>query len=285
MDKQTLLVVCVGLVCALPVRVSADKAAELAALLQDPMATISAIETDSKVGFRAGPKNDKSYRFEVQPVHAFVVEELGVSIIPRASIPFIGITSTTDLPGLANPEDRDSGIEDKGRQWGLGDIVTQVWVAPLGQEGFVKWGLGPQISWRTRSDNDVAGAGGGAGPSAVLVGDSGPWAYSILGGHLWGFDGDFSTTSLQPSLFFNFKSMPGAYLYYNNTVSYDHKTKGGNGNSWAVPLGMGIGRTLDMGEGHALDLRVGGYYFPSWGRSKGNPDYEAQLNVGWMFPR
>lgn len=270
------------LTCVLPVTAGANNAAELAALLQDPMATISALEIDSKVGFRAGPKNDKSYRFDVQPVHAVVFEELGFSLIPRATIPFIGIKPGIDLPGLANPDDRN--LDDKGTEWGLGDITTQFWVAPLGQEG-LKWGLGPQFSWRTRSDNDFKGAGGGAGPSGVLVGDKGPWAYSILTGHLWGFDGDFSTTSVQPAIFYNFASTPGVYLYFDNTVSYDHKTKGSNGNSWTIPLGIGVGRTFDMGGGHALDLRVAGYHLPSWGRPEGGSEYEAQLKVAWMFPR
>lgn len=286
--KRALLSVCAGLVCALPVTVSADNAAQLAALLQDPMATISALETDTKVGFRAGPKNDKSYKFELQPVHAIVFEELGFSLVPRATIPYIGTKPGVDLPGLANPDEEDdpgTGKGDKGTEWGLGDITTQFWVAPLGQERFLKVGLGPQFSWKTRSDNDVKGAGGGAGPTGVAVGDAGPWAFSIMGGHMWGFDGDFSTTSMQPAIFFNFESMPGAYLYFDNTVSYDHKTKGGNGNSWTIPVGIGAGRTFDMGGGHALDLRLAGYHFPSWGRAKDAVEYEAQFKFAWMFPR
>jgi hypothetical protein len=72
----------------------------------------------------------------------------------------------------------------------------------------------------------------------VLVGALGPIDVAVMGGHLWGFDGDFSTSIVQPMLYYNIESIPGAYLAYNNTASYDHKTKDGNGNSWTIPLGL-----------------------------------------------
>ncbi len=86
MNRKALLRICVGLACALPATASADNAAELAALMQDPMATISALETDTKVGFRAGPENDKTYKFELQSVHAIVFKEHGFSLIPRQNL-------------------------------------------------------------------------------------------------------------------------------------------------------------------------------------------------------
>lgn len=260
-------------------------AAELAALLQDPLANLSAISTDNTISFKSGPDHDdEAYEFNIQPVYSMNFPELGFTMIPRAMIPVVGAKAGTDLPRLS-----DDGLslepgDDEGRQWGVSDIVTQFFFTPMGQEGW-KWGAGPMISWRTRTDNDVKGAGGGAGPIGVLVGELGPIDAAILGGHLWGFDSDFSTTIVQPMLYYNVESVPGAWIAYNNTVSYDHKVKGGDGNAWTIPLGLTIGRTFDMGGGHGFDMGVGAYHLPGGGRPKGGAKYQMKLSVSWIFPR
>lgn len=264
----------------------AGGAAALAAKLQDPLATISAIETDNFWSRRAGEDNDDNYTIQFQPAYSLNFPDWGFSVVPRANIPIIGLKPGTDLRIITTPEDEDDvEVDSQGREWGLGDIVTQFFVAPMGQ-GTWKVGLGPQISWRTRTDNDVKGAGAGAGPTGVLVGDIGQFSLGAMFGHLWGFDGDFSTTSVQPFIYYNFKFWEGSYVYYNNVVSYDHKTKGGNGNSWTVPLGAGVGKTFAVGDGgHGFDISLGGYHLPTWGRPSGGEEYQIQLKLSWIFPR
>lgn len=70
------------------------------------------------------------------------------------------------------------------------------------------------------------------------MGDIGPFSTALIVGHLWGFDGDFSVTTIQPMPNYNFERAPGWYVGYNNTISYDHKT---DGNGWTVPLGISGG--------------------------------------------
>ena len=280
-----LLALLAGLCGAPRVTAGGGGAAELAALLQDPLANISAVMTDNTVSFKSGPDhNDESYEFNIQPVYSINFPELGFTLIPRAMIPVVGAKPGTSLPRLSDDGLSLEAGDDKGRQWGVSDIVTQFFFTPMGQEGW-KWGAGPMISWKTRTDNDVKGAGGGSGLNLILVGGLGPIDMAILGGHLWGFDGDFSTTFAQPMLYYNIESMPGAYVAYNNTVSYDHKVKGGNGNAWTIPLGLTVGRTFDMGGGHGFDLGVGGYGLPSGGRQKGGAKYQVKLGLSWIFPR
>jgi hypothetical protein len=271
-----------------PAAADGGGAAELAAKLQDPLANLAALMTDNTASFKSGPDHDdEAYEVNLQPVYSLNFPELGFTLIPRAMIPIVGVKPGTDLPRLGldqNDEPFVTDRGDKGREWGLSDIVTQFFFTPLGQEGW-KWGAGPMISWKTRTDTDVKGAGGGAGPVGVLVGGIGPIDGAILGGHLWGFDGDFSTTIVQPMLYYNIESVPGAYMAYNNTVAYDHKVKGGNGNAWTIPLGLTAGRTFDMGGGHGFDLGVGAYGLPSGGRPKGGAKYQVKLGLSWIFPR
>jgi hypothetical protein len=81
---------------------------------------------------------------------------------------------------------------------------------------------------------------------------------AIIAGHLWGYDGNFSTSTLQPSTYYNFKSIPGAYISYNGTISHDWKVD--SGNKWTVPIGAGIGRTLDIGNDCGLDISAGAHW-------------------------
>ena len=284
----SLLALLAGLCGASRAMADGDGAAKLAALLQDPLANLAAVMTDNTFSFKSGPDHDnKAYEFNIQPVYSLNFPELGITVIPRAMIPIVGVKPGSDLPRLGFDEFDDpvlTGGNDKGREWGLSDIVTQFFITPMGQEGW-KWGAGPMISWKTRTDNDVKGAGGGAGPIGVLVGALGPIDVAVMGGHLWGFDGDFSTSIMQPMLYYNSESIVGAYLAYNNTASYDHKTKDGNGNSWTIPLGLTAGRTFDMGGGHGFDFSIGGYHLPSWGRAKGGAKYQLKLGLTWVFPR
>ena len=187
-------------------------------------------------------------------------------MIPRAMIPIVGSKPGGDLPRLAFDDDDELALEggrDKGREWGLSDIVTQFFFTPMGQQG-VKLGAGPMFSFNTRTDTDVKGAGFGAGPVGVLVTDLGPLSIATLGGHLQGFDNDFSTTFVQPMVYYNSEALPGAYVAYNNTISYDHKTEGpGRGNSWTVPLGLTSGKPSTWAEVTASIWLSGSTIYPA----------------------
>jgi hypothetical protein len=259
----------------------AASAAAMAAMLQDPLANISAITSDSTASFKAGPDHDdEAFVISVEPVYSFAFPDKGFSIVARAQIPYMGIKPGTDLPRLADDGFTiDESKGDKGREWGMGDITTQFFYSPMGQEGW-KFGGGPVISWRTRTDNDLKGAGGGAGPAFVAVGELGPLGIAAVLTHLQGFDGDFSNTALQPMAFYNIESIPGAWVGYNNSVSYDHKNKSGEGNSWTIPLGLTAGRTFDMGSGHGLDIGLGAYGMPGFGRPEGGAKYQVKLAMG-----
>ncbi len=85
---------------------------------------------------------------------------------------------------------------------------------------------------------------------------------------------------IQPMLFYNFDSIPGAYVAYNAVISVDWKAK--SEDQWTVPLGLSVGRTFDMGGGHGLDLMVGPYY--NVVRPDGAADWSARFMVSWLFP-
>jgi len=172
-------------------------AAEMARKLQDPLANIAALMTDNDILFKTG-NDDTSYSCQFQPVYAFDFPEKGFTFLPRAVMPIIGAAPESDLPRLGEP--RPSG---GGTTWGLGDIVTQFFFSPKTKSSW-KWGIGPQLSWKTRTDDKVGGPGWGAGAAGVLVGNfTEQLSFAGILNQLWSYDGDFSTMGFQPNLYYN----------------------------------------------------------------------------------
>lgn len=264
-------------ICLIPSVVHAEKnvtaAEKLARLLQDPLANISAVATDNSIYFGQGPANNTGYNFQIQPVYS-IPTKMGFSVIPRAVIPIVGAPPASDFPRLGEP--RPSGGVTT---WGLSDIITQVFFAPSGL-GSVKWGVGPQISYRTRTDARVGGAGWGAGPSAVLLGSAGSWGYGALVSHLWG-QNSFSTTIIQPFLYYNLNAIPGAYVGYNNSISVDWDAT--SRNRFSVPVGLTAGKAFDLAAGYGLDLSLGLYGFAD--RPAGGPDWQLKFGMTIVIPR
>jgi hypothetical protein len=87
-------------------------AAKLAALLQDPLANMSAVMTDNTASFKSGPDHDdEAYEFNIQPVYSLNFAEQDFTLIARAMIPVIGVKPGTDLPRLSDDDDDDLTLE------------------------------------------------------------------------------------------------------------------------------------------------------------------------------
>jgi hypothetical protein len=252
-----------------------DDAAEMARKSQDPLAYISAVMTESDFLFNSGD-DSTSYSFQLQPVYAFDFPDKGFSFIPRGIIPIIGAAPQSDLPLLGEP--RPSGGDTA---WGVGDIMVQTFFAPKTNSEW-KWGIGPQLSMRTRTDTKVGGPGWGGGISAVLVGNPTPQISSaFILNQLWSFDGGFSSAGLQPNIFYNFESIPGAYIGYNGMIAADWKAR--SGDRWTVPIGFIVGRMFSLGGGYGIEAGIG----PYWNLVKpdGAADWSVKLTLNFLFPQ
>lgn len=252
----------------------ASDAEAIARSLQDPLASISAIMTDNSFNFGMGGDDEKTgYDFQIQPVYSLPTDH-GFSIVPRGVIPIIGAPPESDFPLLGDR--RPAGSDTT---WGLGDTVVQAFIAPK-TDSAIKWGIGPQVSLRTRTDSRVGGPGWGAGIAGVVVASSGAWSFAGIANNLWGQDG-FNTLSMMPMLYYNVESIPGAYLAYNNTIAYDWNAS--SGNHWTVPVGMHIGRAFSLGDGYGLDLSLGGYKMAV--RPDGAAEWQIKLGISLVLPR
>ena len=255
-----------------------DAASEMACKLQDPLANIRAIMTDNSVGFDTGDDGGTSYGFQTQPVYAIDLPDKGFTLIPRAVIPVVGLEPGTRVRNVG--VDGDPIPAGGDRSWGLGDSVVQLFFAPH-SDGQWKWGIGPQLSAPTHTDDDLKGPGWGAGVSGIITGPiSENLAFAAIVSNHWGFDGETNAAAIQPMFFYNFPSSPGAYLAYNAVISADWKAD--SDNRWTVPLGFSLGKAFDMGNGRGLDIMMGPYY--NVVRPDGAARWQLRFAVNLLFP-
>jgi len=232
----------------------ANAAAEMARKLQDPLANIAAVMTDNDILFRTGESDDEvSFQFQIQPVKAFDFGDAGFSLIARGVLPVIGAAATADLPPIGQPLPPGGGTT-----WGLGDIATQFFFAPKTTAKW-KFGFGPQFTWKARTSPALGGPGWGGGAVGILVGSLGEQvSLSVITGNTWAFDGSFNSFLIQPSVFYNFASVPGLSIGYNAGINADWKAS--SDNRWNVPLGFVVGKAFSLGGGYGIDVSAGPYW-------------------------
>lgn len=252
----------------------APSAAELAQKAQDPLADITALMTDNTIGFNQGLGDDTGYNFQLQPVKSFDTA-YGFRLIPRGIIPIVGAPVGSDFAFLGDLGGAPViAPTSTTTTWGLSDAMVQVFIAPE-TAGNIKWGIGPQASLKTHTDSVLKGPSWGGGVAAVIFGSLGNIAWGAVANQHWGDSGDFNVLGVQPILFYNFESLPGAYLGYNNTITVDWEQSGGD--RWFVPLGLTAGKTIPVGGSTAVDLSVGGYRLVA--RPDGAPDWQFKFGI------
>ena len=245
---------------------------EMARKAQDPLGDVKALMTDNTIAFKAGEnEDDTTYGFQLQPVYA-IENKSNWNMIARAVLPIIGVE-----PGVVVPPIGGEPRPEDGSTWGLSDTVVQYFFSPK-TDGSLKWGIGPQVTLSTHTSDRTAGPGWGGGVAGVIFGGAGQFSFGAIAMQIWGED-NFSIFTLQPIVMFNFKSMPGVYLGYNNSINYNWN--GSSGNQWTVPLGLTFGKTLLLGNGDGLDLSIGGY--PLVTRPDNAPEWQLKLGLSYFF--
>ena len=250
---------------------TAEELAEMAKKAQDPLGDTRAIMSDNTIAFDGGPDDSTSYSFQMQPVYS-IPNETSFNMIARAVVPVMGLE-----PGVVWPPIGPEPRPDDGNNWGIGDSIVQYILSPKSDSAW-KWGIGPQVSLKTRSSSQQAGPGWGGGVAAVLFGGVGNWALGLIGMQHWGED-DFNVGTLQAVAMYNFESMPGVYLGYSNSITYNWE--GDSGNRTTIPLGATFGKTLLLKSGNGLDLNVGAYKLVE--KPEDSPEWQLKLGASYFF--
>lgn len=242
-------------------------------VLQDPLANFRGIISENAFLSATGEDDDWAALMKFQGLYAMPMPEYGINFIPRVIVPVVAAPPLSDLPILGEPRPEGGSTE-----WGMSDIIVQSFIGPS-DPGKVIWGIGPKFSLNTHTDEFVRGAGWGAGASGVVVAKLGQWGLTGIAAHLWGFDGDFSTTMVRPFISYNVKSWPGFAIATSPTITYDWEAE--SGDRWSVPLGGGVTQAIPFSATSALLVGLGAYKYvatPEFG-----PEWSINLTFALMF--
>ena len=239
---------------------------DLAKKLSNPVADLISfpeqVNYDSNIGASDGVRRVVN----VQPVAPFSLSE-NWNVISRTIIPLI---------------DQDDVAGNSGHQTGVGDIVQSFFFSPKKPtaSGLV-WGVGPVLLLPTASDDLLGSDKWGAGPTAVLLKQAGPWTYGALANHIWSFAGDdgradINATFLQP---FASYSTPTAWTFSVNTEStYDWQAS-----EWSIPINGVVSKVTRFGT---LPISVfGGLRYWADSPSSGPDGLGFRVGVTLLFPK
>jgi hypothetical protein len=244
----------------------ADKAAELAKKLANPIAALISVPLQYNYDTDYGVNDDGTKQFiNVQPVIPISISE-DWNVISRTILPLI---DQTDIP---------TGTDKSG----VGDVLQSLFFSPKAPTSRgVIWGAGPVALIPTASDEVLGGEKWGVGPTAVALKQAGPWTAGVLFNHIWSVAGederaDVNATYVQPFLSYITKTKTTLGLASEDT--YDWKNE-----AWSVPVIAQVAQLFKIGP-QIMQLSVGAKY---WADSPdaGPEGWGGRAQLTFLFPK
>ncbi len=240
--------------------------ADLAKKLNNPVAAMISVPFQFNYDSQIGPERDgERIQLNFQPV------------IPVSLNDDWNMISRTILPII----DQDDIFPGAGSQFGLGDITQSLFFSPTHPSASgITWGLGPVFLVPTGTDELLSAEKWGAGPTLVVLRQSGGWTYGALMNHIWSFAGDanrndVSATFLQP--FINFTTHDAWTFGVNAESSYDWEAE-----QWSVPVNFSVSKLVRFSH---QPVSLGGalrYWADS---TDGGPHgFGARATITFLFP-
>lgn len=243
-----------------------DQSAELAKKLANPVASLISVPLQFNYDENYGLSDDgEKFYINVQPVIPFALNE-DWNLISRTILPLVHLS---DIP---------PGNDETG----LGDITQSLFFSPSQPTGRgIIWGVGPVFLLPTATDELLGSEKWGAGPTAVVLKQTGPWTVGFLGNHVWSFAGEddraeINASYMQPFLAYVTKTHTTFNL--NTESVYDWEA-----DQWSVPINFQVSQLLKIG-GQPISIGAGVRY---WAESPdaGPEDWGARLSLTFLFPK
>lgn len=239
---------------------------DLAKHLANPVASLISVPFQENLDFGAGAKGDgiKS-TLNIQPV---IPVSIGTNwnVIVRTILPVI---SQNDFQGPGTDA------------LGLGDTVQSFFLSPKkpGPGGII-WGAGPVFLYPTATDRVLGNDKWGAGPTLVLLKQSGKSTIGLLANHIWSVAGsdahpNESATFLQP--FYSYTTSHATTFTLNTESTYDWKAR-----NWVVPINLTVAQLTKIAK-QRIQIGIGGRYYVQ--KPSGGPDWGLRLVFTMLFPK
>jgi len=247
-----------------------NDAAALARAAQNPVADLISVPFQLNWNFDTGPLEKDQQILNIQPVIPFEINK-DWNLITRTIVPLIS------QPAFSTGQSRTDGI---------GDINFSAFFSPKAptSSGWI-WGVGPALIMDTASDDNLGQGAWSLGPTAVFLKSKDAWVTGALINNVWSVStekgrSDVNQMLLQPFINYNFPSKPGRYLSFSPIITANWKAD--SGDTWTVPLGLGIGQIVKLGK-IPTNLQFAAYY------NVVRPEYASRWQIRaqlvLMFPK
>jgi hypothetical protein len=238
---------------------------DLAMQLSNPVAALISVPLRFDFDGDIGPdKAGSRISFLVQPVIPITLSE-NYNLISRTIVPIVWQKDV--FPG-------------SGTQFGLSDTVQSFFVSPAKPKGIV-WGVGPALLIPTGTDDLLSTRKWGAGPSVLVLNQSGPWTVGLLANHIWSYAGNSARADVNATLvnpFVTYTTPTAFTVVVQADINRDWE-----GKRWTVPATLNASQVTRIGNqlvqiGGALRYYVASNEFSAKG-------FAARFTIALLFPR
>ncbi|HKW02279.1 MAG TPA: hypothetical protein VJN96_20825 [Vicinamibacterales bacterium] len=225
---------------------------DLAKQLANPISSLVSLPFQFNWEQNVGPNHQTRFVLNVQPVMPFAINN-DWNLIARVIVPFV---SQPPLVQGASPA------------FGVSDVLASFFVSPS-HSGII-WGVGPVISLPSTTIATLGTEKWSAGPTAVVLKQTGPWTGGALWNQVWSFSGnadraDVNQMFLQP--FLSYQATKTLTLTLQSETIANWEVDEGR---WTVPINVIVSKLSSFGTfpasyqfgfgGFAVHPDVG----PSW---------------------
>jgi hypothetical protein len=243
-------------------------AENVAKQLANPIANLVSIPLQFNWEQGVGANDDLRTVINFQPVVPFTLNE-DWNVIGRMILPYIN---------------QPSPIRGAPATAGTGDMLMSAFFSPARPRGAI-WGVGPVVAVPTTTDPFLGSGKWSAGPTAVILMQSGQWTYGALVNHLWSFAdtgdiarADVDQTYLQPFLAYTTKTA----VTYNISSESTANWEAASGEEWTVPINLSMSKVTKLGP-FPFSLSVGAGVFVE--KPEGVPEWKLRFTATLILPR
>jgi hypothetical protein len=203
---------------------------DLAKKLSNPISNLVSVPFQFNWEQNVGPGEQTRFVLNVQPVMPFAVNPEW-NMIARVIVPLVS------QPAL---------VDGSAPAFGASDILASFFFSPSRPSSFT-WGVGPVISLPSTGEPTLGTGKWSAGPTAVVLKQTGPWTAGALWNQLWSFSGDTNRGDVSQMFFQPFLAYTG-----KNHVTYTFQSEmtanwKADDDKWSVPLNVTVSKLSTFG--------------------------------------
>ena len=227
-------------------------AEDLAKKLANPISDLVSVPFQFNWEQNVGPSEATRFILNVQPVMPFSLND-DWNLIARMIVPFVS------QPALVDGGQAAAGV---------GDILTSFFFSPV--KPGLTWGVGPAISLPSTTIPTLGTEKWSAGPTVVVLKQTGKMTYGALWNQVWSFSGnitraDVNQMFLQPFFAYQATRTVTATLQSETTANWEVDE-----GRWTIPVNVIVAKLSTFGAFPAsYQLGFGGFPVhpdvgPSW---------------------